>query len=350
MNNILIDFERLKYPNTGLYTFCHDLGISLLKKKNNNQRLTFYLPENRLNLFGENENYYVQKSWHKFLRPKFSEFTTWHATNQVSNYIPYIKNQKLLFTIHDLNFLIEKKEHPNKISQLINKIQKNIDKSTIITTISEYVKGDIEKHFNLSGKKIKVIYNGGCISNLDTEVPHYTGRPFLFTLGTVLPKKNFHVLIPLLSNNDFNLVIAGNLSSKGYLDEILNEAKKYGVSNRLMITGPISESQKLHFYKNCEAFLFPSIAEGFGIPVIEAMSFGKPIFLSKHTSLPEIGGNVAYYFDSFDPMDMRQTLDFGLNHFKSTNPSEEIIQQANKFSWDKAAEEYLDLYESITNY
>jgi glycosyltransferase involved in cell wall biosynthesis len=350
MDNILLDFERLKYPNTGLYTFCQCLGHSLLRKKKNSQTLTFYLPKNRLNIFGEDESYYIQKSWHKLFKPKFSNYNIWHATNQVSDYIPNSKTQKLILTIHDLNFLIEKKNKVNKISKHLNKIQSNINKASVITTISEYVKRDIERNFDLSGKKIKVIYNGGIVSNTFKETIVFNEKPFLFTVGTVLPKKNFHVLVPLLLNNDFNLIIAGNLSSKDYLEKIINEAKKYGVSNRLKITGPISELQKLHFYKNCEAFLFPSVAEGFGLPVIEAMSFGKPIFLSKHTSLPEIGGNVAYYFDSFDPIDMQQTLDFGLNQFKSTNPSEEIIKQANKFSWDKAAEEYLHLYENIHNY
>jgi glycosyltransferase involved in cell wall biosynthesis len=89
------------------------------------------------------------------------------------------------------------------------------------------------------------------------------------------------------------------------------------------------------------------LAEGFGLPVIEAMHFGKPVFLSKFTSLPEIGGDVAYYFDSFDGDSMRKTLDEGLQHYVQNKPQSAIQKRSQLFSWEIAAKEYLEIYRSL---
>ena len=106
----------------------------------------------------------------------------------------------------------------------------------------------------------------------------------------------------------------------------------------------MTESDKAWYYKNCAAFVFPSIAEGFGLPVIEAMHFGKPVFLSKFTSLPEVGGNAAYYFDNFDAKHMQQIFKEGMQDFIARNRADEMLAQADKFSWEQAANQYLELY------
>lgn len=350
MPNIILDFERLKYPNTGLYTFCESLGHAVIANKPANQNIGFYLPKKEVNIFGNAQKYYLQHSLHKFIKPSFPNLDIWHSTNQVSRYSPASRKAKIILTIHDLNFLIEKKGNPEKIKRFLKQIQKNIDKASAITTISNYVKSDVEKHFNLNGKEIQVIYNGGGNVgdlSLAQQPVDFKGRPFLFTIGTVLPKKNFHVLIPLLLNNDFDLVIAGNISSKEYEEKIKQEAIRYGVYERLKIVGPISASNKALYYKNCTAFLFPSIAEGFGLPIIEALSLGKPVFSSNHTSLPEIGGDVTYYFNSFDPEEMRNVFIKGLEDFKTNNLSQVCIDHAKKFSWDNTAKQYIELYKQL---
>ena len=119
------------------------------------------------------------------------------------------------------------------------------------------------------------------------------------------------------------------------------------MEKRLIFTGAITENDKQWYLKNCEAFLFPSLTEGFGAPVVEAMYFGVPIFLSNLTSLPEIGGDVCYYFPSFDKDAMQQTVKNGLQHYKNNNTAEAIKKRASQFSWQNAATDYLNIYRSL---
>jgi glycosyltransferase involved in cell wall biosynthesis len=131
--------------------------------------------------------------------------------------------------------------------------------------------------------------------------------------------------------------------------KIMEVAEAFGVADRVVITGQVSDSDRAWYYTNCSAFVFPSIAEGFGLPVIEAMYCGKPVFLSKFTSLPEVGGNVAYYFDDFDAANMQQVFFNGMQDFNEHNRSAGIVEHANKFSWKRAADQYLKLYQDCLN-
>ena len=168
---------------------------------------------------------------------------------------------------------------------------------------------------DMGEKHIDVIYNGCNVYRGEIRQPDsLPAKDFIFSVATVLPKKNFHVLPCLLKGTDLELVIAGNKSD--YVNVILEEARKYGVEERVKIVGPIEERVKHWYLKNCKAFVFPSIAEGFGLPVLEAMAYGKPVFLSRHTCLPEIGGDYAYYFNmDFDRELMQVEFKRGLEDY-----------------------------------
>jgi glycosyltransferase involved in cell wall biosynthesis len=173
------------------------------------------------------------------------------------------------------------------------------------------------------------------------------GSFFLF-VGVVHPKKNLSTLVPLLrAFPEMSLVLAG-ANDHAYAKDVQRAAAEAGVSGRLIMPGPVSDGEKRWLYENSRALLFPSISEGFGLPVVEAMSLGKPAFLSRLTSLPEIGGDAAYYFESFEPDAMASAVRRGLADFDSypQRPSE-LRAHAARYSWTRAATEYWSLYEEV---
>ena len=348
MNNMIVfDCERMKYPNTGLYFFCDMLAESLSKEaQSHKEKLAFYVPRNLKGNWGTAHQYKVVHKFHKLFIPCSKNIKVWHTTFQLSSYIP--TGKKLILTVHDLNFLYEKKE--SKQGKCLRKMQRIVNKADYIVTISEATRKDLLEHIDIKGKPIEVIYNGRNIYTGDyvqpAEVPQ---RPFLFTVGTVLPKKNFHVLPCLLQGNDYELIIAGVRSD--YEDRIMQEATRLGVRDRVKIIGTIPEDEKHWYLLHCKAFLFPYIAEGFGLPVIEAMYYQKPIFLSDHTCLPKIGGEYAYYFNSeFDEEQMQAEFKQGMEDFENGGINKKKMREhALRFSWSTAAKRYWEIYQKLIN-
>lgn len=346
--NIILDCERMKYPNNGLYYYCLNLGKHLLPLQQPGEQVSFYVtPENK-GLFG-NAPYMESHPWHKLVLPLGNFKGVWHSTHQGSPYFPSRQTKaRIVLTIHDLNMLYEKARQPHLIRRQLRRIQDHINRADHIVTISEFALKDVQEHLHLDNKPITVIYNGCRVETFPGfDAPRYRpAKPFLFSIGTVLPKKNFHVLTALLVHHDYELVIAGNIR-QSYLDKIMETARQHGVAARVRVIGPVDDAEKYWYYKHCVAFLFPSLAEGFGQPAVEAMTLGKPVFLSTHTSLPEIGGNAAYFFHSFEPQAMRDAFDAGMHHYETTHPQALIAARGNSFNWDQVAGRYFDVYRNV---
>ncbi|HFS67571.1 MAG TPA: glycosyltransferase [Flavobacteriia bacterium] len=340
---IIVDVERMKYAYTGLYFYCKNLAVNLEEYHSDKFDFYFYTyPKVKFPPFLKKIN---RKIIDKFLLIKPSKYKLWHSTWQDTKYIPK-NNIKFVYTIHDLNFLYTDKPEAKK-QKLLEAVQKKINRADAITVISNFVKEDVEKNLDLNGKKINVIYNGVDVKAYPNfNNPKYKPKnKFLFTVGTVLYKKHFHVLPQLLVDNDYELIIAGIHPDKAYLKKIKQEVEKYGVSDRVHLPGPISDEEKYWYTTHCEAFLFPSISEGFGLPPIEAMRFGKPVFLSTFTSLPEVGGDKAYYFKNFETEHMQQVLKEGLEDYHKHNRRPEIIRWSEQFSWVEASKQYVAVYQ-----
>ncbi|MBP6686462.1 MAG: glycosyltransferase family 4 protein [Lacibacter sp.] len=351
--NIIVDCERMKHRNTGLYYFCKYLSESLLEETpQGSHSPTFYIRPAETDFLPAGTTYYPQKWWHKLYHPISSNFKVWHSTYQGSNYYPHNRKIKKLLTIHDLNFLYDISKDAEKKKTYLERTQAMIDRSDYITVISDFTHQCIREHLDISNVPVQTIYNGCNMPAPGTSFHKpafiHSNRPYIFSIGTILRKKHFHTLPSLLVGNDYNLVIAGIMPDKDYLNEVYAEAAKHGVADRLILPGAVTDNEKWWLLENMLAMAFPSISEGFGLPVVEAMHFGKPVLLSTHTCLPEIGGDAAYYFNSFDSEEMQQTLRKALDHFHA-HP--EMIDKAKNraafFSWGKAAKQYWHLYEEL---
>lgn len=356
---IVFDAEPLRKPYMGFYTFVSKLGEALAQEaRNRGVKMGFYVPEDKVGVFGDDMEYFIFHKGDKTGLVFPENVTLFHSSRQRSHYVPRKSDSlKVLTTVHDLNYLYSKEWWKHLKYHFF--YQRSLNKADRLVAISEFAKNDTIAHLNLKGKKIDVIYNGVCEQETPSKPEFIPRHKYLYSVATVLPKKNFHVLPCLLVGNDYDLVLSGKNDRKSYIKKIMKEAEKYGVQDRIFIPGPCSESEKTWYIQNCEAFLFPSISEGFGMPPMEAMLFGKPVFLSNHTCLPEIAGQSAWYFDhDFNREKMQEEFRKGMleytraneNGADPDNPKNKagIIARAKSFDWADAAKQYFDIYSEIT--
>ena len=344
-HRVLVNCLKIRRPNTGLHQFCLQLGKALIRRADPaREELYFYVPKEWRRPFGPDQNYFSHHAFHKNWLPGTSKFQVWHSTYQNSRHLPPRGRTRMVLTVHDLNFLIEEPPTSRKRRHYLTEIQRSIDRSDHVACISNYTRDCVREYFRLGDKPIEVIYNGCAMDETpEFDQPSYRPEvPFIFSLGTLLPKKNFHVLPALLRGNDYQLLIAGSGDSD-YADNIFREARGHGVENRLRFLGAITEPEKFWYYRHCLAFAFPSLAEGFGLPVVEAMQYGKPVFLSTHASMLEIGGDAAYYFTSFDPDHMQWVFHEAMAVHDDARAAT-VRGHVSKFSWERAADEYLRIY------
>lgn len=348
---VFLETHNLKNKATGLGTFNYELIKGLYQLDFNDLKLTLNTknPEVLEAEFGNKFSYnkYNNLSRHSIFRTR-KKHDLWHSVNQNTKVEPFRVN-KYLLTIHDVNFV---EEISSDMNHKANKLfLAKLEKASAITYISEFAKKQTHQYFNVPNVPEYVIYNGNPITTiLDTSafvsnIP--LDKPFLYSIGDFLERKNFLSLVKMMIHiPDFNLIISGN-NHKSYGIEIAKFITENNLQNRVFLTGKVDDLAKQYYLSKCHAFLFPSIREGFGLPPIEAMHFGKPIFLSNKTSLPEIGGEHSYYWDNFDPEYMKTTLFEGLNHFYNNQDMMESLmkERAASFNWKIAAADYLKVYE-----
>lgn len=352
---VVLDLEKSRNRCSGLGQFAHHLGHALVDEMTmrglvavplvaKGQRSEFSRDQAMVSHLWRKE---ILQRWYRWpLSAVPSTLSLWHATHQQARYLPLNGHTPVVLTIHDLNYLREKAGR--KIEREHGRIRRLIQRASAVTVISKFVAEEVTTHFDLQGRPLKVIYNGRPdVSMLKSKRPLWfrQQQPFLFSIGIIDRKKNFHVLVDLLKSfPEFHLIVAGRNDSD-YATEIRQQAVQLGVSERLTLPGPVTDEERQWLYENCRAFVFPSLTEGFGLPPIEAMTVGKPVFLARRTSLPEIGGKWAFYWDNFSPQHMAEVFQSGmLKYDQDAAYAMHLKQAANRFSWQTAARQYVDLY------
>lgn len=346
--NILVDLGKLVNLYTGLGQVSLNFGAELAALQDPRLNFTFLTPPDYIGKFGDAVQYEPLSYRRRYLPALAPRYHLWHATHADSAYMPGDTRTPYLLTIHDLNFMHEK--GPRKAALRLRRLQKKVKRADSIVFISNYTRQFAASHLDLAGKPQEVIYNGIKPPPLEiAKKPPYLDdtTPFLFAMGVIKPKKNFHVLVDLIKHlPPYRLILAGDTSDP-YAGDIMRAAEKAGVKERIIMTGPIGEAEKSYFYQHCAAFLFPSIAEGFGLPVAEALSFGKPVFTVNSTSLGEIGGDQVYFWDNFEGGEMAALFKKRLPEFEDPKKIRGRKKHAAQYSWSKCAAQYLELYRSL---
>jgi glycosyltransferase involved in cell wall biosynthesis len=255
---------------------------------------------------------------------------------------------KRVTIIHDLTPVLFPKFHIPK-SVLVHRLflKSIIKNADLIITPSQNTKNDILNYCSTKAE-IAVIPEGVNHLKLSQE-PRKTlakfgiKKPFLLFLGTIEPRKNLNVLIQAFTelkkehNISHQLILAGGLGWK--VEKTLEEAKKH---KDIILTDFISEDEKSALYQECDIFVYPSLYEGFGLPPLEAMSFGKPTIISTGGALKEIPESAALHFPPEDKNKLKLLILKLINDPSAkTALSEKALIFAKNFTWSKTAETLL---------
>ena len=350
MKNIVIDFSDLD-TQCGFGEIARNYAPHIAALNTDDLHFIFIVPRNHLGEYGSHIDYLTRENLRTDLHHYKQPIHLWHATHQQFRYRHHAKETLQLLTIHDLNYLYEK----NGIHKLRHIVQTyfRIRHSHYVSTISHFVKQEIERHVWGIKETPTVIYNGiANMDNLPQQKPAFIDQaetPFFFSLGQVRLKKNLHTLIPMMQHlPSYKLYICGDdhFPYAQFLRTIIKAADR----NRIVITGKINEAEKRWLYSHCQAFLFPSRLEGFGLPVLEAMRFGAKVFSSRSTCMPEICGPHATYWNSYNPKVMAKVVQDGIKDWVRDGKAANLARQYSlTFNYDKYTSEYLALYRRLLN-
>lgn len=351
MKNVLVDFSHLADMN-GFGEIARNYAPLLSKANLTDIHLIYIVPDHLMGTFGDHIDYICRSHKRGDLKKLGKHIDLWHATDQQFHLRGGDSATIQLLTVHDLNFLREK----TGLHRLRHVVQLwwRMRCSDHLTCISKYVKDDIMQHYQLGEKIPDVIYNG--IANHEDapqQRPAFVGSDderFFFTIGQIREKKNFQTLVPMMQHfPDYKLFICGDdhFAFAQELRKLIDEQGK----GRVVMTGKIKDEEKRWLYAHAQAFLFPSRLEGFGIPVLEAMRFRCKVFSSRFSSLPEVCGEHATYFDNYTPETMAATVREGLASWQKNSVEAKAAQQHSMdFSYQRYTEQYISLYQRLLGF
>ena len=283
------------------------------------------------------------------------KFDLFHSPHFV---FPIFNFKKLVLTIHDLTPLLFP-EYFSKIARLYMKwmIWLAKFKANKIIAVSENTKQDLINKFGIDKGKIAVVYNGVDVSyeiiNNQTRLSqvkekYETGQEYILYVGNVKPHKNISRLLKAFSmvNRNSKLIIVGK-RNKVY-DEVHKIIKEYQLKDKVVFTEFVPDEDLLLLYNAATVFVYPSLYEGFGLPPLEAMACGTPVITSNVSSLPEVVGDAAITIDPYDIDELVNEINNVISNPKLQQKlSRKGLNRAKKFTWRKAAEETLKVYEEV---
>jgi len=346
LRRIGISLGNIGYFQDGLGEFTLQIGRRIaaqapLWRERDGILFDFHLRERLFGQFGPDVGYLAVNRWQRLRHVRPVSYAVWHSLHQLNKTLPPVGSGVRLLTVHDLNYLY----HPSAFSRWRHdrRARKLIARSDHVVAISRYTADDVQKHLSWHGP-IEVIYNGArnLVADERRPLPGLPDGPFLLHLSRMSPSKNPQAILGLARAwPEMNFLFCGPPGADAR--QLVAAVRLPNVQFQL----GIDDAQKAWAFAHCAGFLFPSLAEGFGLPPIEAMHFGKPVFLSRRTCLPEIGGDAASYFDDFEPASMKRTVEEGLARAAQPGRADAIKAHAAQFDWDRSAAAYLALYRRL---
>ncbi len=344
-----------------------------------NEYVVFIKPDVDDSIIKETANFKIVKPaavfypiWEQMALPMAAKKAGCDILHCTSNTAPVFSSVPLVTTLHDIIYL------ENSYSQIMKgtgtSYQKfgnlyrrmivpwMIKKCRRIITVSRYEKECIDRFFKIDDdSRLNMVYNGvgehfKPVTN-DAELyrikaKYHLPAQFFFFLGNTDPKKNTKGTLKAFSDfvkqtgKDYHLVMVD--FDLYELEQLLDEIDDPGLVNRIILTGYVVNTDLPAIYSQCEVFLYPSLRESFGIPMLEAMACGVPVITSNTSSMPEVAGGAALLVDPFNPEEITAALiRYISDKALKTKMVDKGLEQAAKFTWKATARQVLDVYREV---
>jgi glycosyltransferase involved in cell wall biosynthesis len=397
-----IDASRANRENrTGTEWYAFHLIKALLQKIQTTDKVRLYVKEPLRQDWGDLSNQVTVKvlKWPpKFLWTHFrlAWEIFWHRVDLLfvpAHTIPIISFTPIITTLHDIGFEHAAELYNHKIQgtkksilRICNAIIRLFTLSKYgasevdyhkfsarlalkhciaLTTVSEYSRKDIAKQYNYPLEKIYLVPNGIANNIYNSEIRNHHEKiisacnkvgitdPYFVNLGRIEKKKNtlflvqaFHNFLLTTSNNEFRLLLLG---TNGYgSQQVMEYIKQNNLQKNILTPGWISQDAIPYLLAGAQLFIFPSLFEGFGVPVLEAMAVGTPVICSNTTSLPEVAGEAAYFIDPENLSSLVEAINKVINNRTlQQDLREKGYKQIQQFSWSLSAEKLLALFHSV---
>lgn len=374
---VSLELQPCLKPKSGIGIYAYEISESLQKIKGLELKGDIFNFINKSDVSGYIEGLNFDKDVCKFF--------SYGLYRRVWNYIPIKYNNlfkenadiyhffdyivppriqgKVITTVHDMTYELYPGTMQQKtFNRIKSGIEYSVNRADKIVTISESTKKDIIKILNVPSSKIDIvppgvnfsIFNYNYSEEQINRVKNKYNLPnkYILYMGTLEPRKNIESIVEAFnlfkkesdfSSKNIKLVIAGK---KGWMyDSVFFKVKKLSLENEVLFTDYVDEKDKPIIYKLASLFVFPSLYEGFGIPILEAMAASVPVITSNVSSLPEVAGNAAILVSPKDVVAIAE----GMNKILTDiNIKKELINKGNlqskRFSWDDSAKKLYEIY------
>jgi len=373
LRSIAIDIQVVAQTRTGVGQFTYHLVKTLLQVDDANH-YTLFLFDFRRRFRGfssERKNVslkkvrlpgiFVRKLWDLIAYPPVEmmtgRFDLFHFTNYM---IPPMRENRALTTIYDMGFWrFPQYAAPAALKWPLRHVKESAEKALGVITVSEFSKSEIVNLLGLPSEKVHVVYPG--VSSTfredtnEAESSHVRAKyrisaPYVLSVGTLEPRKNLPALlkayqknVSFFRNSGCKLLLVG---MKGWLyDEVFRTVQKYALENDVLFTGYVEEHELVPIYRDAEFAVFPSLYEGFGMPLLEAMASKTPVLASNIAAHREILRDAALFFDPEDIDGLGRLMrELSEDHALRRNLTEKASRRALRFTWEASAAELARIY------
>ncbi|WP_231458854.1 glycosyltransferase family 1 protein [Pedobacter sp. Leaf132] len=364
-----IDIRDLKIAKTGTKTYLEEICRAFKKERPGikfyffDTILPVYIGKNKILKIAEHLRFFI---WKQVLLPVLALSKGCDIIFCTDFFVPYLNlGYKTIPVFHDA-FFWEYPEHYNKLwLKIFHKFGvQAARKSAYVIAPTEYAKDRIAHYSGLPVNKIISIPEAPktllSTPSLSTGTLKLKTSKYFLHIGTFEKRKNLYCLVEALhllhqqGFTDFSLVLCGQISPKNDMDgsrKLYEAINAYNLTDYVIMPGYVSDIDLSWYYQNAELYLFPSVNEGFGLPILEAFQNKLPVLVANNTCLPEVGGEAVVTFNPFDASDLADKI---IPIITSKERRLALIEMGNErlknFSWERTANELIEVFKKAAQY